>query len=376
MTERETEFDFDFFEEPETEEAPARARPIRGPRRPTVGPPPGGFTPLLRLVGLIAFAIAVVVVLVLAVQSCRGDDEAGTYGSYMDDVRPVARGSATVGRQLSALLTTPTIRLEGIRDQMDTLVQQQTQQLARARELVAPGHLREQHRQMTDSLELRLGGLERLREAFRTNTPSRRPVFVGRELAADMRRFVASDILWEDGFRRGSVEILRAQGVTGVEVPRSRFLRDPELATAPTLAQTWRRIRGTTTGQRGPGPHGNALVGVKVLPGGEDLSTDGENVVIASADLAFQVTVENSGNSQGVQVKVRLRVEQDEKPVDEEQVIDVINPGQQKTVTFRNISQIVEVETAVPVHVEVVPVPDEENTDNNSATYSVLFRLT
>jgi hypothetical protein len=123
VTERETEFDFDFFEEPETEEAPARTRTGRGPRRPPIRPP-GGLTPLLRLVGLIAFAIAAIVVLVLVVQSCRGDDERELYAGYMTDLEPIARDSATVGRQLSSLLTTPTIRLAGVRERLDALVQQ------------------------------------------------------------------------------------------------------------------------------------------------------------------------------------------------------------------------------------------------------------
>ncbi len=62
MSERDDDnIEFDFFEEPETREAAAqqraerrapRGRPPRAPLRPAAG-----LTPLLRLVGLIAFAI-------------------------------------------------------------------------------------------------------------------------------------------------------------------------------------------------------------------------------------------------------------------------------------------------------------------------------
>ena len=72
MSSSDTDFEFDFFEEPETQEAPGRSerslrRPLgggRGPRMPR-GPirPRAGFTPLLRLLGLIAFAILIVVLL-------------------------------------------------------------------------------------------------------------------------------------------------------------------------------------------------------------------------------------------------------------------------------------------------------------------------
>ena len=71
MSEREADIDFDFFDEPETEEAAERPRL---PRRPTNGgsrgggPPrlrtPSGFVPMVRLAGLIAFLILAVIILV------------------------------------------------------------------------------------------------------------------------------------------------------------------------------------------------------------------------------------------------------------------------------------------------------------------------
>jgi len=374
MSDRETEFDFDFFEEQETQEAPVGVRPSRRRRRPSVGPP-GGLTPLLRLIGLIAFAIAVVVVLVLAVQSCRSDDKRDKYATYMQGMREIARDSTRVGTQLNVMLTQPGIKLAGVEDKLDGLVEQQEQDLTRAQQLTPPGQLREQHDQAVEALQFRVNGLQRLNQAFRDTAKFKRAERAGTTLAEQMRRLVAADVIWQDAFRDGSVEVLRREGVNGVDVPGSTLLRDPDLASARTLATYWQRIRGTTTGKRGPGPHGNALVSVKALPDGPVLSPTEENLVIATADLAFQVTVENSGNSQEVRVKVRLRVEQQPQPITRQEVIDVINPGQQKTVTFRNLGQIVQFQQRVPVKVTVVPVPDEEKTDNNSADYPVTFRI-
>jgi hypothetical protein len=70
-----------------------------------------------------------------------------------------------------------------------------------------------------------------------------------------------------------------------------------------------------------------------------------------------------------------LTVDQRPEPIRKTATIPVINPGEQKTVTFRNLGQIVQFAEGVPVRVEVLPVQDEENRDNNSATYPVTFRI-
>src|SRR6187455_1251839 len=109
MSSRDTDFEFDFFEEPETQEAPGRSdrslrRPLRGGRGPRLpkGPirPRAGFTPLLRLLGLIAF------LLLLWVQSCQEDKKRDAYSNYMTTMKAVGDDSQRVGRELSDALTT------------------------------------------------------------------------------------------------------------------------------------------------------------------------------------------------------------------------------------------------------------------------------
>src|SRR5688500_9909780 len=103
MKEPDTDFDFDFFEEPSTQETAVRERPFRGGPRPPVRPP-SGLTPLLRLIGLIAFAIVAVVVLVFVIQGCQDENKEGEYDGYMENASAVARESAQVGRQLNGVL--------------------------------------------------------------------------------------------------------------------------------------------------------------------------------------------------------------------------------------------------------------------------------
>ena len=71
-----------------------RRRPA-GPRRraPPIRPPQG-FTPLLRLVGLIAFAILIVVLLVFWVQSCQGDAKKNAYQQLHRATSPRSRATS------------------------------------------------------------------------------------------------------------------------------------------------------------------------------------------------------------------------------------------------------------------------------------------
>ena len=95
----------------------------------------------------------------------------------------------------------------------------------------------------------------------------------------------------------------------------------------------------------------------------------------ATADLAFEVTIENSGEFQEVGVRVRLTIQQSPQPIERTAVVDLIPAGERQTVVFRNLAQV-QITQRIPLRVEVERVPGETNLANNSATYQVLFTLT
>ena len=372
------DIEFDFFEEPTQEASPRRRSggdgpSERPPRRPPIKPP-ANIGSLSRLVGLVAAAIFVVVLLVLWAQGCRDEGKRDAYREYMTDIGQVADDSTQVGRQLNTALTTPGIRQAQLQSRLDQLAQQQAQGVTRARELSPPGPLRDEHREAVTALELRVAGLRRLQDAFQQ--AAQRPAGAGEVLAEQMRRFVASDVNWEDLYRTPSVATLQQEDIAGVEVPASVFLATPDLATARAMAPVLTRIRGASTGGTPTGLHGNSLVSTRALPSGQVLQTDEDNTIVATADLAFEATVENSGESQEVRVRVTLRVQQSPRPIEKTATIDIINAGERKTVVFRNLGQIVQFAQKTNVVVQVARVPGEQRTGNNSATYPVIFTLT
>jgi hypothetical protein len=374
VTERSSDIEFDFFDEPVTQEASVRERQQRRGPRPPVRPP-AGFTPLVRLVGLIAFAILLVVLLVFWAQSCRDEGKRGEYRDYMTDMRDIARDSQQLGRELSTLLTTPGIEQEELDQRLGGLAQQQEQGVARASELVAPARLREQHRSVVDALQFRVSGVRRLQDAFRQTAEATDGVQAGQLLAAQAQRLLASDVIWNDLFREPAVAVLRSQDIGGVEVPASIFVANTDLATQRGMTPIWQRIRGASTGGEPSGTHGHGLVSVVAQPDGQQLRTDQDNTVTATRDLSFEATVENQGESQEVQVRVRLTVQQSPSPIVRRATIQSINPRERKTVVFRNLGQIVQFAQKTQLKVQVEPVEGERFLDNNAASYPVIFTL-
>jgi hypothetical protein len=55
--------------------------------------------------------------------------------------------------------------------------------------------------------------------------------------------------------------------------------------------------------------------------------------------------------------------------------LDLINPGQTKSVTFSGLALSPYIGTKATVSIDVAPVQGEKRTDNNKASFSVFFSI-
>jgi CARDB protein len=370
-TDPQTDIEFDFFDESPTAEAPPRegGPPRRRRRLPTRPPTPPGGPQLYRLGVLIAGAIVLAVILILVVNSCRANQKKSAYKDYVQDVTEVASQSEEVGKDLNAKLITPGIKLSALRTSVEGFQQRQQQILQTTQGLTPPGPLVTQQESLVEAMQFRVNGLSGLSQAFsRVATLSTDQA--GALLAGYASRLVASDVIYLDLFKEGTRAVLDQRGVTDVPVPDSRFLQNPDLASADSWALIVRRLtQGPTSG----GLHGNGIVDVRAQPDGQVLSQSADNTVKASEKLAFQVRIQNSGDNQETQVPVTLTVQQD-PVIRKQQTIDLIDPGETKTVTFTGFGQI-DFSGGSVLKVSVEPVAGEQNTSNNTAQYKVIFTL-
>src|SRR5919204_1480551 len=376
MSERDTDIEFDFFDEPETEEAPER---IRLPRRPAgpggpSGPrrvrTPAGFVPMLRLAGLVAFLIFAVIILVFIARGCASSSKQSSYANYMDKARRLAHDSTQIGSQLNAALTGTGIKETDLEAKIRGLADQEQQLVDQARAITPPGPLHTEHDHLIEILQLRQAGLRRLADALGQTATAHDATQSGQVLAAQARLLVASDVDWDFYFRDASRTVLQDQNVTGVNVPDSHVIGNPDLASTQAMASVWQRIHGASTGGTSGGNHGSALVSVTALPDGKKLDPHAPNIITTSADLAFRVAVQDSGDFQEFDVKVTLTIAKSPKPITKSKTIDIINAGETKNVTFTDFA-------APPfgqpttLKVDIQPVPSERTTSNNSAEYNV-----
>jgi hypothetical protein len=241
-------------------------------------------------------------------------------------------------------------------------------------QLSPPGPLRGEHQSLLESLDFRVSGLHGLADAFRRSAGSKDVDKGGRLLAGQANRLVTSDIVWSDLFRQAALRQLGAQGITGVAVPVSSVVDNSDFGSPRFWVPILERISGASTGGTTGGTHGTGLVTTKVLSSGQELSPTTETTVTAGPDLGFVVVVEDTGDSQEVQIKVTLTIQQQPNPIVKTETIALINPGEQKQVTFQNLGSV-QFATKTTVKVDVQPVPSEANSGNNSAQYPVIFSL-
>ena len=375
----------EFFDEPETLESPGRQRrrmrPQRpgGPRRPA--PPPPGAVALARLAGFVALAIAVVVGLVFWVGSCQGKSTYDQYKSYMDAVRPIAQSSAATGTTALANAMSSAKTVADVQVKLEQWSRQQQQDYDEALRLVPPASLQSAHQEVLATLQLRAIGLADLANTL-AGAGSKSASEVAALLVKQSQVLTASDLVWADLFRLPATQEMKSAGVVGVIAPPSVLISNPEVITFGSLKNRFRQLNvaNSSSSCKTTGNCGSELLGTTAGTGGNalQLSATSPVTVNVSANLAFNVTFENSGDSDEGNIPVTLSVTLFGKPVfpPKKHVVSFLARGKRTTVSFRNLK----LPTSAFAHQAIVSVnigkvPGETVLTNNHSSYPVFFSL-
>ncbi|HEX8067318.1 MAG TPA: hypothetical protein VF520_12435 [Thermoleophilaceae bacterium] len=320
--------------------------------------------------------VVVIVLLFLAIKSCRDNARRDSFRTYVRDVGALVQESDQESNSLFGLLSKPGGRstLE-LQTAVNGFQSDAAQLVDRARDTDHPGELDTAQRYFVEALEFRRDGIGRIaRDLPAALGDQGREEATGR-ITVTMREFLASDVVYDERFLPHLTGPVREEGLLDeVTVPRSRFLPDLQWLRPTVVAGRIEAIRSGRggSGPASPGLHGTALVSTIAKPAGKTLSAAGATDIQVSPRLSFDVSLSNGGESEERDVTVSVSVTGAGRPIVREQRLPSIKPGEQKTVSVPLAATPI-TGRPVTIKVEVKPVPGEKKTDNNRASYRAVF---
>ena len=230
--------------------------------------------------------------------------------------------------------------------------------------LDAPGDMGDAQKALELAYELRGSAMTEIADKMSTALGDVGSEKAAAAITAQMSKLMASDVLYAAVARPEIDGVLADNGIEGDDVPKSVFLPDgikwlDESEVSAALAA----ISGAS-GAETPGVHGLGLIGTSV--NGTELTPEEGTTVSAEETPEVEVQVQNQGESteNGVTVSVTVNGET------LQQDISSIEAGATETVTI----PLTPAPTGeVTLEVEAEPVPGEEVSENNVASYTVVF---
>jgi CARDB len=309
--------------------------------------------------------LVVLILIVLGVKGCLDARAHRALTDYARNVEQIDKATEQTGKGFFGKLENPgnlsvtefTAQVNADASAMDSLA-------SRVDGLSAPGELSHAQSTLELTYELRKNAMDEIANKMSTALGVAGSAKAAGGIARQMQKLLASDVLYETIVRPEIDHGLESNGVEGGGVPKSTFLPSTEWLEESKVSAALSAVSGST-GAATSGVHGLELVGVSI--NGTELTTEGVNSVVVEEAVEVEVSVENQGESteNGVQVAVSVNGGNTL-----EGTIEQIAAGEIGTTT---IPLTPTPKGEVTLEVKAGPVPGENITENNEATYTVVF---
>jgi CARDB len=325
---------------------------------------------MVRRTVAIVLAVIAVILLVVLINSCRNSQKDNAFRDYAGDERSLVSAEQDLSNRLFATLSKP-----GRGDALNVQTQVNAQRVdaeqlvQRAKDASHPGELDTANGWLATAFEFRADAIGRIANLIPTALGEKGKQAAIDSIAGQMQAFLASDVIYS---QRAIPALTAAFSKRSIDerFPISQFLPDLGWLDKTTVGTRLAKLTGTSQAAT-PGLHGTSLDGVTAQPSGTDLTDTGVNRVSVSNQLSFDVKVTNGGNSEETDVGVSVTISNGKK-ISVDQTIPRIAAGESQTVSIP-VSQQPETGSVSTVAVEIAAVPGEKNTDNNKASYQVVF---
>lgn len=310
--------------------------------------------------------LIVLVLLVLGVRGCLDARKERSLKDYARDVSQIAAETDRTSKGFFDRLDDPeSLSTQEFLDAVNTDRSAVDGYLSRVEGLSTPGDMERAQNALELVYQLRSNALTQVANLLPTATGD-----AGRDQAIDgiaeqMRILLASDVLYENVVTPEINQVLADNEITDSDVTESQFVVDGiKWLDDDAIDSALSGISGVTAAAT-PGLHGTELVSVSV--NGTLLDAGSTATIEAGEAPEVEASVLNGGDSEESGVEVSVTVDEGEAAT---QDIPSIAPAATEVVT---IPLTPAPSGEVTLEVEAKPVPGEEMTDNNSASYTVDF---
>lgn len=308
--------------------------------------------------------LVVLILLVLGVKGCLDARAHRELTDYARNVEQIVKSTDQTSKDFFDKLEDPgslsvtefNTQVNADRSAVDSLA-------VRVEGLSAPGELSHAQDTLELSYDLRRSAMDEIDDKMATALADQGAARATVVIARQMQKLLASDVLYEAIVRPEIDNELESNGVEGGGVPKSTFLPSPEWLEESTVSSALSAVSGST-GAATKGVHGLELTGVSI--NGTELSAEGSSSVVVEEAAEVEVSVENQGESTENGVPVAVTVNGDTL----EGTIEQVAAGEIGSAT---IPLTPTPEGEASVEVKAGPVPGENITENNEATYAVVF---
>jgi CARDB len=318
-----------------------------------------------RLLALGA-ALVVLILLVLGVKGCLDARARGALSDYARSVTQITTETAQTSKDFFSKLEDPgNLSVTEFTSEVNADRSAMVNYASRVDGLSAPGDMSNAQKSLELVYELRSVAMETIADRMPTALAEAGAAKATAAIARQMQKLLASDVIYESVTRPEIDGKLADNGIEGDDVPKSTFLPDgTKWLDEAEVKSALGAVSGSSGGTVSPGVHGLGLLGVRI--GEAELNPEAPNSVAVEGTPEVEVEVQNQGESTENGVTVVVIAGGKETT----QEISVLEAGATETAVVP-LTPSPEGETTLEV--EVQPVPGEQVTTNNEATYAVNF---
>jgi hypothetical protein len=321
---------------------------------------------MLRRLLALGGALVVLILIVLGVKGCLDARARGALSDYSRDVKQILVETGQTSKDFFGKLEDPgELSVTEFTGQVDADRSAMTNYKTRIEGLSPPGGLGNAQKSLELVYTLRASAMETIAAKMPTALGEAGAARATAAIAKQMQTLLAADVIYESVVRPEINGKLAAEGITGADVPKQTFVPEgTKWLEEDEVAKALGSVSGSTGGEPSPGLHGLGLVGTSI--GETELTAETTNSVVTEGTPEVEVTVQNQGESTENGVTVVVTVDGKETT----QEIAALEAAAEETAV---IPLTPAPEGLTELEVKVEPVPGEQFTENNEATYSVNF---